>query len=62
MLQSTPHPAKQGLRTLSNPIKLDGRRLAGKVGSALGADTDDILGQLGYSAEELTQLRTSRVI
>jgi len=62
MVQSTPHPAKQDLRTLSNPIKLNGRRLGGKVGSALGADTDQILQELGYSPDDVSRLRDSQVI
>jgi crotonobetainyl-CoA:carnitine CoA-transferase CaiB-like acyl-CoA transferase len=38
LIQSTPHPARPDLRLLANPILLDGRRLPGRVCSALGAD------------------------
>jgi crotonobetainyl-CoA:carnitine CoA-transferase CaiB-like acyl-CoA transferase len=62
MIQRTPHPQKPDFRTLSNPIRLDGERLSGRVGSALGADTEQILGSLGYRADELEQLRRDRVI
>jgi crotonobetainyl-CoA:carnitine CoA-transferase CaiB-like acyl-CoA transferase len=37
-------------RSFANPIKLDGERLPAKVGSGLGADTDDVLRELGYTA------------
>ncbi len=38
MIRSVPHPAKADLRVLSNPMKIDGRRLASQACSALGAD------------------------
>jgi len=62
MIQSTPHPAKPGFRTLANPIKLDGRRLAGEVGSALGADTEAVLRSVGYDDGAIEQLRRDQVI
>jgi len=62
MLRNTPHPRRENLRTLVNPIKLDGERLPGKVCSALGADNEAILGGLGVGAGELAKLRKDRVI
>jgi len=38
MIRTTPHPQKADLRTLSNPIKIDGQRLDQTTCSALGAD------------------------
>jgi crotonobetainyl-CoA:carnitine CoA-transferase CaiB-like acyl-CoA transferase len=61
MLQNTPHPHKADLRTLANPIKFDGRRPSARTGSALGADTDAVLGELGYSGA-LSRLRADGVI
>ena len=43
MVQALPHPSDAGFRVLANPIKLDGRRLAGAACSALGADNDRLL-------------------
>lgn len=62
MIQSTPHPERAQFRTLANPIRLDGQRLGGKVGSALGADTEDVLRSLGYDSAQLDALRRERAI
>ncbi|GMU68062.1 MAG: CoA transferase [Steroidobacteraceae bacterium] len=62
MIQATPHPQKEGFRALANPIKLDGRRLHGRVGSALGADTRDVLREAGYDDTEIDSLAAQRVI
>jgi crotonobetainyl-CoA:carnitine CoA-transferase CaiB-like acyl-CoA transferase len=43
MIGNTPHPAKPAMRTLANPIKVDGQRLDQRVCSALGADNDTYL-------------------
>jgi crotonobetainyl-CoA:carnitine CoA-transferase CaiB-like acyl-CoA transferase len=43
MIRDTPHPAKPDMRTLANPIKIDGKRLEQKACSAMGADTAEYL-------------------
>jgi crotonobetainyl-CoA:carnitine CoA-transferase CaiB-like acyl-CoA transferase len=62
MIQATPHPQKPGFRALANPIKLDGQRLHGRIGSALGADTRDVLREVGYDDAEIDALASQRVI
>lgn len=62
MIQQVPHPQKAGFRALANPIKLDGERLRGRVGSALGADTREILRAAGYADAEIDDLAAQRVI
>jgi crotonobetainyl-CoA:carnitine CoA-transferase CaiB-like acyl-CoA transferase len=62
MIQRTPHPEKPGFRALANPIRLDGQRLGGRVGSSLGADTRTVLGELGLDGAELDALAAARVI
>jgi crotonobetainyl-CoA:carnitine CoA-transferase CaiB-like acyl-CoA transferase len=62
MVRSTPHPRAPGFRTLANPILLNGQRLPGKAGPALGADTEAVLGSLGYDAAQLEKMRRERVI
>ena len=62
MIRNTPHPLRADFRTFANPILLDGQRLPAQVGSALGADTDDLLREAGYSDSELARLREQKVI
>ena len=62
MLQDLPHPALPTQRVLASPVRLNGERLPGKVCSALGADTQDILREVGLSDGELEQLRKEKVI
>lgn len=62
MLRTTPHPQRPAFRSFANPIKLEGQRLPARSAPALGADTDDVLGALGYSADELAALRSHKVI
>jgi crotonobetainyl-CoA:carnitine CoA-transferase CaiB-like acyl-CoA transferase len=62
MIQETPHPQKAGFRALASPIKLDGARLRGQVGSALGADTRAVLREIGYGEGEIDALARDRVI
>jgi len=38
MVHTVPHPARPGLRSLANPIKIDGARLTQSVCSPMGAD------------------------
>jgi crotonobetainyl-CoA:carnitine CoA-transferase CaiB-like acyl-CoA transferase len=61
MIRNTPHPVRSDFRTLANPIKLDGRRLPSKVCSALGADTDDLLREVGLTEQELSELHAAGV-
>jgi crotonobetainyl-CoA:carnitine CoA-transferase CaiB-like acyl-CoA transferase len=62
MVRSTPHPVRDDFRTLASPIRLSGERADAVAGPALGADTDTLLGALGYSEEELAELRRKEVI
>lgn len=53
-----PHPARPDLKVLANAIRLDGRRLTGRVGPAYGADSEAVLRDAGYSAAEIEHLRS----
>ncbi|MBM4192152.1 MAG: CoA transferase [Gammaproteobacteria bacterium] len=57
MIRSTPHPLRADFRSFASPIKLDGQRLPTKSAPGLGADTDTVLAEVGYSAEEIESLR-----
>lgn len=61
MLQDVPHPALPQQRLVANPVRVDGQRLPGRACSPLGADTDAVLRQAGFSAEECAQLRQEKV-
>ena len=61
MVQALPHPLAPDQRVLANPVRVDGQRLPGRVCSALGADTEALLGAAGYSPAEIRQLRQQGV-
>ena len=61
MLQDLPHPALPQQRVVANPVRVDGQRLRGRACSPLGADTDVVLREAGFSDEELAQLRQEKV-
>ncbi len=62
LIQTTAHTERADLRLLANPIKVDGERLPGKAGPALGADTDALLLELGYSPEDIAAFRAAQVL
>lgn len=55
------HPARNSLRVLSNPIRLDGQRIAAKRAPSLGANTAEVLAEAGFSAEQIKDLVASGV-
>jgi len=56
MLQQVAHPAGTQ-RLLRNPVKIDGKRLAGRAAPALNADAQALLSGLGYDAATIARLR-----
>ena len=62
MVKNLPHPRRADFRTLANPIKLNGQRLPSRVAPELGGDTDDVLRSLGFSADEIADLRRNHAI
>lgn len=61
-LQSVDHPLRAGFRVISNPIRLDGQRVAARPAPLLGADTDALLAELGYDAAAIQELRARKVL
>lgn len=59
MIQPIPHPAREDFRALSNPIKLDGRRLPGQAAAALGANTQELLREVGYDDAGIAALQAA---
>ena len=50
------------LRMLATPLKVAGAEMPTRAGPALGADTDNVLQELGYGQAEIEALRTSGVV
>ncbi len=51
LVENNPFPA------IAGPVKVDGARPPLRAAPALGADTEAILGELGYGAAEIADLR-----
>ena len=47
------------VRMLAPPIRCPGDEVPCEPAPAMGADTDDILGRLGFAQDEITRLRTA---
>ena len=62
MIDTVDHPDRQGLRVLASAIKVDGQRLPNRAGPLLGADSDDVLAELGYTAGEIARLREAGTV
>ena len=62
MRDTVSHPDRAELHVLASPIKLDGERLPNRAGPLLGADSDMLLAELGYDADEVARLRAAGVI
>jgi crotonobetainyl-CoA:carnitine CoA-transferase CaiB-like acyl-CoA transferase len=62
MVRTVPHPNNENMRALANPLKINGERLNQYAAPALGADTNAILNELGYSAADITELRAQKII
>lgn len=56
------HPDREGLQVLANPLKLDGERLPNRPAPLLGADSDAVLESIGYSRDEVADLRAAGVV
>ena len=56
------HPDRADMQVLANPIKLDGQRLPNRPAPLLGADSDAILGELGYDSDDLARLRAGGIV
>jgi crotonobetainyl-CoA:carnitine CoA-transferase CaiB-like acyl-CoA transferase len=62
MLDRVPHPDRDALRVMANPIRLDGERLPNRAGPLLGADTDAVLAEAGFAAHDIAGLRAAGTI
>jgi crotonobetainyl-CoA:carnitine CoA-transferase CaiB-like acyl-CoA transferase len=61
-LQSVDHPKRDGFRVISNPIRLDGERVAARPAPLFGQDTDVVLAELGYAEADIRRLRAGNIV
>jgi crotonobetainyl-CoA:carnitine CoA-transferase CaiB-like acyl-CoA transferase len=62
MIATVAHPARGDTRVLNLPIKVDGARVPARPGPALGADTEALLVEVGYGADDIAALREQGAI
>jgi len=63
MVQTLQHPQVGAVRVLGNPVKMSATPATmRKAAPTLGEDNDAVFGELGYTAQELNDLRTRGVI
>lgn len=55
-VQIVPHPTRGTIRMVRQPVLVDGEVVPRVAAPALGADTTDVLAELGYSAAEISKL------
>ena len=56
------HPTRGSLRMVAGPIHCAGDDPPTRAAPALGADTDDLLGELGYDADHIARLRKAGAV
>lgn len=57
-----PHPQREELNMLANPIRINGERLPGTAAQGMGADTVEVLGDFGYTDTDIQALLDEGVI
>ena len=60
-IREVPHPDRSGFKLIASPFRLD-EPLPARPGPRLGEDSDDVLAELGYEADEIAELRESGVV
>jgi crotonobetainyl-CoA:carnitine CoA-transferase CaiB-like acyl-CoA transferase len=62
MLTDVTTSANEKVRVLANPIRINGERLEARAAPKLGADSDDILHEIGLSDDDIATLRRDLII
>ena len=62
MRDSIDHPDKKDMQVLASPIRLDGERLPNRAAPLHGADSEDILAELGYDNSDIAKLRSDGIV
>ena len=61
-IQDFRYPDDHSARLIASPLRLSDAELPRKAAPALGADTDALLGELGYSQDRIAELRRLKII
>ncbi len=61
-IQDFRYPDGRTARLIASPIRVADAELPRRAAPALGEDTDALLGELGYSAEKIAELRRLKVV
>jgi hypothetical protein len=62
MVATVAHPERAALQVLASPTLIDGERLPSRVAPALGADTDALLAEIGFTAAEAERLKAAKIV
>ncbi|KKW90819.1 MULTISPECIES: CaiB/BaiF CoA transferase family protein [Sphingobium] len=62
MIDTVSHPDREQLRVLANPIRMDGERLPNRSAPLLGADTEAVLAEAGFSATDIESFKSKGVV
>lgn len=62
MISYVDHLDRENIKVMASPIKVDGKRLPTSAGPLLGADSADILAEIGYDADAVADLKQSGVV
>jgi succinate--hydroxymethylglutarate CoA-transferase len=60
-VQDVNHPDRPDFKMINNPIRMD-QPIPARPAPKLGADSEDILSELGYSSDDIAKLRTNNAI
>jgi succinate--hydroxymethylglutarate CoA-transferase len=61
-IQDLEHPAAGAFRMLATPIRIEGSETRARPAPELGADTTDVLVDLGYGPDDIERLRSGGII
>ena len=61
-IQNLEHPEAGAFRLLANPIRVDGADTPARPAPDLGADTDDLLDELGFDEDGRARLRKAGIV
>lgn len=62
-MRTIKHPQQGDIKVIDNPIKLSGtERRTYEMAPRLGQHTDEIMGELGYSTEQISEFEAEGLV